>query len=378
MRVPFNNLNHFSPEVRSQIKSAVERVLDSGWFILGPEVEAFESAFANYHQLPHCVSVANGTDAIEIALRAAGIGEGDEVITVAHTAVPTVCAIERAGAKPVLVDIDPDTYTIDPAAAEAAINLRTRAIIPVHLYGHPARLDVIREIADYHMLFLLEDCAQAHGARYQDRLVGTWGDAAAFSFYPTKNLGAYGDGGAIITRDPALAERMKRVRNYGQTVRYYHDERGYNSRLDEIQAAILGVKLNHLDEHNHFRRQVAEWYAASLTNIALPQEVGPIHHVYHLYVARHPRRDWLREQLKTRGIDCQIHYPIPIHLQKAYRDLGYGKGSLPITERVAGEILSLPLNLGLSEADIRFVGEAIQEITTKEGPAWKDAPSRAA
>lgn len=373
MRVPFNNLSHFSPEVRSEIRAAVERVLDSGWFILGPEVEAFESAFAKYHQSPHCVSVANGTDAIEIALRAADIGEGDEVITVAHTAVPTVCAIERAGAKPVLVDIDPETYTIDPEAVEAAVTLRTRAIVPVHLYGHPARIDALREIADRHMLFLLEDCAQAHGAKYQGKLVGTWGEAASFSFYPTKNLGAYGDGGAIITRDPALAERMRRVRNYGQTVRYYHQERGFNSRLDEIQAAILQVKLKHLDEHNDFRWHVAKWYSESLTGVALPKEIGPIHHVYHLYVARHDRRDWLRDQLKARGIDSQVHYPIPIHLQEAYRDLGYGRGSLPITERVASEILSLPMNLGLSEADVRFVGEAIRELT-----AQGDSVARAA
>jgi dTDP-3-amino-3,4,6-trideoxy-alpha-D-glucose transaminase len=364
MRVPFNNLTHFSPEVRSEIHAAVERVLDSGWFILGPEVEKFEAAFAAYHQLPHSVSVANGTDAIEIALRAAGVGPGDEVITVAHTAVPTVCAIERTGATPVLVDVDPDTYTMDVAAAEAAVTLRTRAIVPVHLYGHPARIDRIRDLADRHMLFLLEDCAQAHGAKYQDRLVGTWGDAAAFSFYPTKNLGAYGDGGAVVTRDPALAERMKRIRNYGQTVRYYHQERGFNSRLDEIQAAILGVKLRHLDAHNDFRRLVSRWYAESLTDVATPKEVGPIHHVYHLYVARHPRRDWLRDQLKARGVDCQIHYPIPIHRQEAYRDLGYGPGSLPVTEHVASEILSLPLNLGLSESDVRFVGEAIREVST--------------
>lgn len=378
MRVPFNDLRYQSPTLRDEIHHAVERVLESGWFVLGPEVEAFEAAFARYHQVSHCVSVANGTDAIEVALRAAGIQPGDEVITVAHTAVPTVCAVERSGAKPVLVDIDPVTYTIDPSAVEAAINTKTRAIVPVHLYGHAAKMDTLRDIADRHQLFLLEDCAQAHGAKFNGQLVGTWGHAAAFSFYPTKNLGAFGDGGAVITREASLAQRMRRVRNYGQTVRYQHQERGFNSRLDEIQAAILHAKLAHLDEHNEFRRYVARKYAESLIGVELPEIHGPVHHVYHLYVVRHSRRDWLREQLKTRGIDTQIHYPIPVHLQEAYLDLGYQKGRLPVTEKIAGEILSLPLHLGLSEADVRYVSETINSIAAQGASPCTDSATRAA
>ncbi|MCZ2098169.1 MAG: DegT/DnrJ/EryC1/StrS family aminotransferase [Anaerolineae bacterium] len=237
-----------------------------------PEVEAFEREFAAWHDVGCAVGIANGTDAIELALRAAGVGRGDEVITVAHTAVPTVCAVERAGASPVLVDIDPTTYTIDPAAVEAAITPRTRAILPVHLYGHPADLNALVDIARRQHLLLVEDCAQAHGARYDGRLVGTFGDLAAFSFYPTKNLGAYGDGGAVLTNDPQLAERLKRLRNYGQTRRYHHAERGMNSRLDEMQAALLRVKLQHLDAINDARREIAAAYDRSLRGVTVPTE----------------------------------------------------------------------------------------------------------
>lgn len=366
----FNNLKLLQKQLDQEIQSAVDRVLQSGWYILGPEVEAFEADFAKYHGLPHAVSVANGTDAIELALRGAGIGPGDEVITVPHTAVATVCAIERTGAKPLLVDIDPHTYTMSPEAAEAAITPRTKAIVPVHLYGHPAKIDVLRALADRHRLFLMEDCAQAHGARYQNRLVGTWGDAASFSFYPTKNLGAYGDGGAIVMRDPALATRVKRLRNYGQTDRYHHIERGMNSRLDEMQAAILGVKLTHLDKHNATRRQIAEWYAAHVPGLAMPKAVGDVYHVFHLYVARHPRRDWLRDEFKKRGVDTQIHYPVPVHRQPAYADLGYPEGSLPVVEQIVREIISLPMYVGLTEVDIRLVGDAMGSILAKEGDSW--------
>ncbi|MCC6804435.1 MAG: DegT/DnrJ/EryC1/StrS family aminotransferase [Anaerolineae bacterium] len=342
-----------------ELHAAVDRVLDSGWYILGPEVEAFEREFAAYHSVGYAVGVANGTDAIELALRAAGVGRGDEVITVAHTAVPTVCAVERAGASPVLVDIDPTTYTIDPAAVEAAITPRTKAILPVHLYGHPADLNALVGIAQRHKLLLVEDCAQAHGARDNGRLVGTFGDLAAFSFYPTKNLGAYGDGGAVITSDPQLAERLKRLRNYGQVRRYHHAERGMNSRLDEMQAALLRVKLQHLDAINDARREIAAAYDRSLRGVTLPTEQPNARHVYHLYVVRHAQRDPLAEALRARGVETLVHYPIPVHLQAAYADLGYGKGSLPVTEQIAQEILSLPLYYGLTEEQIAVVAEAV-------------------
>jgi dTDP-4-amino-4,6-dideoxygalactose transaminase len=252
--IDFNNLKPVHAQLADELNVAVQRVLSSGWYILGPEVEAFEAAFASYHGLAHAIGVANGTDAIELTLRAAGIGPGDEVITVSHTAVATVCAIERAGATPVLVDIDPATYTMSPTAAEAAITPRTRALLPVHLYGHPADMAALGDVAARHHLLLIEDGAQAHGARDGGRLVGTFGQVAAFSFYPTKNLGALGDGGAVITNDAQIAGRLRRLRNYGQVSRYEHAERGVNSRLDEMQAAILCVKLAHLDEHNAARR----------------------------------------------------------------------------------------------------------------------------
>lgn len=356
--LPFNNLHPLNQWLSDELHAALDRVMDSGWYILGPEVEAFEREFAAYHGVGYAVGVANGTDAIELALRAADVGRGDEVITVSHTAVPTVCAVERASATPVLVDIDPTTYTIDPAAVEAAITPRTKAILPVHLYGHPADMNALTDIAQRHNLLLVEDCAQAHGARCDGRLVGTFGDLAAFSFYPTKNLGAYGDGGAVITDDPQLAERLKRLRNYGQVRRYHHAERGVNSRLDEMQAALLRVKLKHLDSINDARREIATAYHRALEGVALPTEQPGVRHVYHLYVVRHPGRDQLAEALGARGIETLVHYPIPVHLQAAYADLGYGKGSLPVTEQVAQEILSLPLYYGLTDEQVALVADA--------------------
>jgi dTDP-4-amino-4,6-dideoxygalactose transaminase len=363
--IDFNNLKPLHAALAGEIEAATRRVLASGWFILGPEVEAFEAAFAAYHGLPHAVAVANGTDAIELALRAAGIGPGDEAITVAHTAVATVCAVERAGAKPVLVDIDPVTCTMDPDAARAAVTPRTRAIVPVHLYGHPAELMPLRQLADRHHLALIEDCAQAHGARYGARPVGAHGDLGAFSFYPTKNLGALGDGGAVVTRDARLAERLRRLRNYGQTQRYHHLDRGVNSRLDEVQAAILRVKLAHLDAHNDVRRHLAACYTRHLRGVRLPAERAgepAVRHVYHLYVVRHPERDRLTAELKKRGVGTLVHYPIPVHRQAAYADLGCGPGSLPETERAAREILSLPLYVGLRDSDIETVAAAVGEV----------------
>ncbi|HEX7705713.1 MAG TPA: DegT/DnrJ/EryC1/StrS family aminotransferase [Thermoanaerobaculia bacterium] len=357
--IPFNDLRPVLRELETEILDATERVLRSGWMILGPEVEAFEAAFAEFLGSEYAVGVANGTDAIELALRGAGFGPGDEVITVAHTAVATVCAIERTGAHPVLVDIDPCSYTIDPVAVEAAITSRTAAIVAVHLYGHPADMSALRQIATRHRLLLVEDCAQAHGARQSGRMAGTLGDVAAFSFYPTKNLGACGDGGAVVTSNATLAERIRRLRNYGQTSRYEHAERGINSRLDEVQAAILRVKLARLPAHNAERAQLAKRYSQQLTNVTAPTVQPGNEHAWHLYVVRHHDRAALIATLSKAGVGTLIHYPRPVHLQSAYADLGYAEGSLPVTEATCREILSLPLYPGLTNAQVDRVCESV-------------------
>jgi dTDP-4-amino-4,6-dideoxygalactose transaminase len=360
--IPFNDLKPQHVLLAKELDEAIRRVVERGWFILGPEVEAFEGAFAAYHGVANAVGVANGTDAIELALLAAGIGPGDEVITVSHTAVATVCAVEQAGATPVLVDIDPKTYTMDPVAVEAAITPHTAALLPVHLYGQPADMTALCDLAERHHLLLIEDCAQAHGARQAGRLVGTFGHLAAFSFYPTKNLGAYGDGGAVLTKDTLLADRLRRLRNYGQTSRYIHAQRGTNSRLDEIQAAILNVKLTHLDQHNEIRRQLANHYTQFLKQTIQPWVNAQNYHVYHLYVIRHPRRDNLMATLKRCGIGTLVHYPIPVHMQEAYTDLGYKPGSLPVTERTAREALSLPLYVGLAPEAVEQIAQVITDF----------------
>ncbi len=367
--IPFNNLHPIRQSLAGEIAEAVSRVVASGWYILGPEVEQFEQAFADYHGVAAAVGVANGTDAVELALRAGGVGPGDEVITVAHTAVATVCAVERTGATPVLVDIEPLSYTIDPAAIRAAITPRTKAIVPVHLYGHPAELNQIMLIAQQYHLLVVEDCAQAHGALYNGQRVGTIGHLGAFSFYPTKNLGALGDGGAIITNDREFAARLRRLRFYGQAQRYLASERGMNSRLDELQAAILTVKLQHLDQHNATRRTLAAYYDKQISKVTLPKidsRRAQIEHVYHLYVVRHPRRDELRAALQQAGIESQLHYPVPVHLQPAYASLGYTAGSLPQTERAANEVLSLPMYVGLTLPQAARIAAAVS-ITAHGG-----------
>ncbi len=362
MQIPIIDLVKNHQALAREIDAAVQRVLSSGWYILGKEVQAFEEAFAAYHGVKHAVAVANGTDAIELALRAWGISPGDEVITVAHTAMPTVTAIERAGAKPVLVDILSDSYLIDPKAVETAITPKTKAIIPVHLYGHPVALEPLQQLCEKYDLLLLEDCAQAHGASYNGQLVGTFGQMAAFSFYPTKNLGAYGDAGAVITNDDELAARLNRLRNYGQEARYHHVERGVNSRMDDIQAAILRVKLPYLNAHNDVRRQLAEVYNHTLHDVICPFEQENTRHVYHLYVIRHPQRDALQAFLHERGVQTAIHYPIPIHLQQSHRDLNYPKGTLPVTEHLATEILTLPLHIHMTQLEQIRVIELIHEF----------------
>lgn len=347
--------------VKDEIDSAVLRVLDSGWYILGEEVRAFEEEFAAYIGVRFGIGVGSGTEALHLALRACGIFSGDEVITVSHTAVATVAAIELCGAKPVLVDILPDTFLIDPEKIERAITPRTKAIIPVHLYGQMADMEAIRWIADRHGLHVIEDCAQSHGALLKGRRSGAWGDLSAFSFYPTKNLGAVGDGGMVVTDDPGLAEKVRGLRQYGWHQRYVSEFPGLNSRLDELQAAILRVKLKYLDRWNEMRREKADRYTTLLEGLSLdcPIAKEPQQHVYHLYVIRVKPRDRLKTFLKERGIETLIHYPIPIHLQKGYRHLGYRIGSLPVTESCSDEILSLPLYPEISESNIEEVATQI-------------------
>ncbi|MBO0697511.1 MAG: DegT/DnrJ/EryC1/StrS family aminotransferase [Zavarzinella sp.] len=367
MTVPFNDLRPRFAADPAGYRAAVERVFASARYVLGPEVEAFETEFADYLGIGHVVGVANGTDAIELALRAAGIGPGDEVITVAHTAVATVCAIERAGARPVFVDVRADDYTIDPRAIPAAITRRTRAIAAVHLYGQPAKLKELRAVADRNRLLLIEDCAQAHGARYGGRLVGTFGHLAAFSFYPTKNLGAFGDGGAVVTSDPALAGRVRRLRNYGQADRYRHEDAGgFNSRLDELQAALLRVGLRRLADDNAERQRLADRYLSRLRVPALPCSMPGTDHVYHLFVVRDPNREAFRDGLRRRGVETLVHYPIPVHLQPAYAHLGGKPGDLPETERAAREVVSLPLYPGLTNEQQDAVIAAVNAAAVEE------------
>lgn len=347
---------------QSEIDAALQRVLGKGRYILGEEVLAFESEFAAYLGVAQVLGVGSGTDALHLALAACGIGRGDEVITVAHTAVATVAAIELLGATPVLADIDPTIFTLDPAHIENLISPRTRAIVPVHLYGHPADLAPIMASARRHNLYVVEDCAQASGAQYHGQRVGCWGDMACFSFYPTKNLGAIGDGGAVATNNPALADRVRLLREYGWAERYVSHIPGWNSRLDELQAAILRVKLPYLDSDNLARAHVAQLYAKGLAdlNLGLPQTRAQSTHVHHLYVIRSPHRDKLQAFLKTRGIGALVHYPVPVHQQPAYHNRLRGSEALPETARAAREVLSLPMYPELSADEAGAVIEAIR------------------
>lgn len=348
--------------IRAELDAAAAEVMQSGWYILGPQVKAFEEEFAAYVGVRHAVGVGSGTEALHVALLALGIGAGDEVITVPNTAVATVAAIELTGARAVLCDVYPDTMLMDVQALERAITPRTRAIIPVHLFGQSADLDPILNLAQSRGIRVLEDCAQAHGATYRGRRVGSLGDIAAFSFYPTKNLGAFGDGGAIVTNDKELAERVRLLRQYGWRERYASDIKGLNSRLDEMQAAILRVKLKHLDGWNAARRERAALYTELLRAVTPPREQSYGRPVYHLYVVQTPRRDELARHLQARGIGTAIHYPIPIHLQPAYANLRDNSGDLPVAERLAREILSLPIYPELSLEDVRTVAQAVNEF----------------
>jgi dTDP-4-amino-4,6-dideoxygalactose transaminase len=351
---------------KTEIDAAIAAALDGNRYILGPETQAFEQELAAYLGVRYASGVGSGTEALHVAIRACGLGPGDEIITVSHTAVATVAAIELAGATPVLVDIDPITHTIDPQLIERAITPRTKAIIPVHLYGAAANLNPIVDLARRHSLKVIEDCAQAHGARYADRVLGSIGAVSCFSFYPTKNLGAIGDGGLVATNDPIIAENLNLLRQYGWRERYISEIAGWNTRLDELQAAILRVKLRHLDADNEKRRALAAIYAEQLAGVVtLPIEPVNTRHVYHLYVIRHPQRDALRQFLRERGIGTAIHYPVPIHLQPAYRSRLGEVGSLPETERAAREIVSLPMYPELSADDVRTVARAIREFAAQ-------------
>lgn len=354
---------------QNEINQAIQAVLNSERYILGPEVQAFEREFANFIGTRFGVGAASGTDALYLALKATGIGPGDEVLTVPHTAVATVAAIEMCGAIPVLVDIDESTYTIDPKQLEAAVSPRARVLLPVHLYGHPADMASILDIARRHALRVVEDCAQAHGASYRDKQVGGIGDISAFSFYPTKNLGAIGDGGLVATNDPGLAEKVKLLRQYGWHERYVSQVTGWNSRLDELQAAVLRVKLRHLAEGNRRRRALAELYNEGLRNlpVILPTHNSGDEHVYHQYVIRHSQRDEMQAFLSARNIVTLIHYPMPIHLQPAYKGRLGDSGSFPVSEQAAREILSLPIYPELTDAQVQTVVQAIADFCQRAG-----------
>jgi dTDP-4-amino-4,6-dideoxygalactose transaminase len=359
--VPFLDLRPVHEELRVELEAAVQRVVASSRYVLGPEVEAFEHEFASFCGARHCVGVANGMQALELVLRALGVGVGDEVVTVSHTAFPTAAAVTATGATPVFVDVDPDSHCMRPDALEAAIGPRTRAVMPVHLYGRCADMDAIVAAAERAGVPVVEDAAQAHGASYGGRRAGTLGVAAGFSFYPTKNLGAFGDAGAVVTDDEELAHRVRRLRNYGEESKYVNVVPGFNSRLDELQAAILRVKLPHVELWNAERRRIAATYdelLADVPGVTPPQpDEG---HVYHLYVVRSAQRDELQQHLRQTGIGAQVHYPTPVHLQEAYWRGGAGvSGSLEVTERLAREVLSLPAYPGLSDAAVREVAGAV-------------------
>lgn len=362
MNVPFVDLKRQYRQIKDEINTKLNDVLNSTQFILGDNVVLFEEEFAKYCGIKYAIGVASGTDALTIGIDVLGIGKGDEVITVPNTFIATADAISKNGAKPVFVDIDPDTYNIDVTKIEDKITSNTKAIIPVHLYGQSAEMGPILKIAKDYGLKVVEDACQAHGAEYNGKKVGSLGDIGCFSFYPGKNLGAYGDGGMIVTNNSEIAEHVTMLRNYGQKLKYYHSFVGYNSRLDEIQAAILMIKLKHLDNWNNLRRRNAKIYGDMLEKVDVVIPIEKYYHVYHLYVIRCNNRDKLQKYLISNGISTGIHYPIPLHLQKAYIHLNYSGGSFPITEKYVGEILSLPMFPELTTEEIVTICNYIDNI----------------
>jgi dTDP-4-amino-4,6-dideoxygalactose transaminase len=362
--IPYLDLKAQMRPLRREINAAISRTLNNCTFCLGPDVAQFEKDFAAYCGAKHAIGMNSGTSALHIAMLLLNIGSGDEVITTPYTFVATSWAISYVGARPVYVDIDDQTFNLNPELVQRAITARTRAILPVHLYGHPCNLDPLVEICRKRHLPLVEDAAQAHGAKYRGRIVGTFGVTAAFSFYPGKSLGAYGEGGALITNDESLAARARSLRDHGSTRRYYHDEVGYNYRMEGIQGAVLGVKLRHLDAWTQARRRVALRYHQLLagTPLQLPREADYAQSAWLLYVVRHPRRDELKDHLDRHRIGCALHYPVPLHLQRCYASLGYKAGAFPVAERAARECLSLPIYPEMTDEQIERVAETIREF----------------
>jgi len=367
VKVPYLDLKAQYQSIKPEIDAAIARVLDSCQFVLGSEVAAFEQDFAKYCGTSDCIALNSGTSALHLALLAGKVGPGDEVITVPFTFVASVAAVLYAGARPVLVDIEPRSLTMDPAAVEAAITPRTKAILPVHLYGQSADMDPIMDLARRHGLVVIEDAAQAHGAKYKGRPVGSIGDMACFSFYPGKNLGACGEGGAVTTNNPEYARAVRMLRDWGQDRKYHHVLRGYNYRMEGFQGAILGVKLRHLDQWTEARRAVVQQYNELLANsdIETPVEMPWARHVYHVYTVRSADRDGLQAALTTEGVQTGIHYPVPVHMQPAYADLGYGPGAFPRAEAAAKQVLSLPLYPEITREAVAQVASAVQKASVK-------------
>lgn len=363
MKIPFVDLHLLHHEIEDQLHEVFSRVLSNSTFVLGPEVEQFEQDFAAYCGTEHCVAVNTGTAALHLVLAALGVGPGDEVITVPHTFIATAEAISAVGATPVFVDIDPVSFCMDPNPIESAITARTRAIIPVHLYGQMADMDAICAIAVKHQIPVIEDACQAHGAEYRGQKAGSIGLAGCFSFYPGKNLGACGEGGAVTTNDTQLARRLQLWRDHGSSKKYEHQFAGHNMRMEGLQGGILAVKLKYLDRWNDQRREIARHYATAMAGIqlSLPKEMDYARHVYHLFVVQSEDRDGLRRQLAEAGVQSGLHYPIPLHLQQAYFHLGYRKGDFPVTERVKDRILSLPIYPGMSTAAVDWMAAELQE-----------------
>lgn len=368
MKVPFGNMKIHYQAHKEELDQAVARVLESGHYILGPELDKFEADFATFLGAKYTVGCASGTEAIYLALAACDVGPGDEVLVVAHTAVPTISAISMTGATPVFVDINASTYVMREIELEAKITPKTKVIVPVHIYGHMADMETIMKVAQKHGIKVMEDVAQATGASYRGQTAGTIGDYGAFSFYPSKNLGAFGDGGAISTNSEESYKKLVMLRNYGQSKRYYHDIIGINSRLDEIQCAILGAQLPYVHSWNDRRRAIAARYTEGLKNVVVtPVEQPGCKHVYHLYVIQTPYRDELQQYMLDRGIQCLIHYPIPAHLQNAYAFLGYKAGDLPTTEHIVKRILSLPMFPEMTEEQIDMVIEGVRDFHKERG-----------
>jgi len=362
--VPFADLSIQYRQIKEEVLREIAEVGEGCSFILGPKVAAFEKAFAEYQRVKHCVAVNSGTSALHLALICAGVGRDDEVITVPMTFVATSWGISYCGAKPVFVDVDPVTYCMDPALVEKAITKKTKAILPVHLYGQMADMPALLEIGKKHGIPVIEDAAQAHGAELDGKRAGHFGQTTCFSFYPGKNLGAYGEGGAVVTNDDAIATRLKRLRDHAQGQRYHHDEIGYNYRMDGYQGAVLGVKLKHLDKWTDLRGLRAGNYGERLKGLPLqlPRKLANRRHAWHLYVALHQDRDGLRTKLEAKGVQSGLHYPVPVHLQKAYADLGHNRGDFPVTEKVASQCVTLPLFPEMTDEQQNRVVEALTEV----------------